>query len=192
MISVYSSTNAWKQEKICLSDGTHLPTFIDPEKLTWTKNWSCKYYVLVIKSSESSFLDKNTFKKRGRSRLSILSNRVWSQSIHLWTGEFLTKNLALYWIWSTYKFLKDWDVRLMIERSKAIKCPTIQMHLTGCKVVQSIMAQPGIVEKYVESQEAATRIRNTFVDIYDINVSFHLGHFLLRFSLQHVLFENQG
>jgi glutathione synthase len=59
----------------------------------------------------------------------------------------------------------------MIERSKAIKCPSIQMHLTGCKVVQSIMARPNVVEKYVKSEEAAKCIRKTFVDIYDINVN---------------------
>lgn len=30
---------------------------------------------------------------------------------------------------------KEWDVRLLIERSRAIKCPSVQYHLAGTKKV---------------------------------------------------------
>lgn len=39
---------------------------------------------------------------------------------------------------------RDWDVRLMIERSKALKCPSIQYHLAGTKKVIRL-----IVEQYL-------------------------------------------
>ena len=34
-----------------------------------------------------------------------------------------------------YPTEKEWDVRLMLERSRAIKCPSIQYHLAGTKKV---------------------------------------------------------
>lgn len=30
---------------------------------------------------------------------------------------------------------KEWDIRLLIERSRAIKCPSVQYHLAGTKKV---------------------------------------------------------
>ena len=33
---------------------------------------------------------------------------------------------------------KDWDSRLLLERSKAIKCPNIYYHLAGTKKVQQV------------------------------------------------------
>lgn len=34
-----------------------------------------------------------------------------------------------------YHTNKEWETRLMLERSKAIKCPSIQYHLAGTKKV---------------------------------------------------------
>lgn len=34
-----------------------------------------------------------------------------------------------------YPTEKEWQVRLLIERSRAIKCPSIQYHLAGTKKV---------------------------------------------------------
>lgn len=50
-----------------------------------------------------------------------------------------------------YPTQKEWDGRLLIERSKAIKCPNISYHLAGAKKVQQVLANPGELEKYVHS-----------------------------------------
>lgn len=34
-----------------------------------------------------------------------------------------------------YSTEREWDVRLLIERSRAIKCPSIHYHLAGTKKV---------------------------------------------------------
>lgn len=34
-----------------------------------------------------------------------------------------------------YPTAQEWDTRLLIERSRAIKCPSIQYHLAGTKKV---------------------------------------------------------
>ena len=43
----------------------------------------------------------------------------------------------------------EWAGRLLIERSSAIKCPTVAVHLAGAKKVQQRLAEPGVLERYV-------------------------------------------
>ena len=42
-----------------------------------------------------------------------------------------------------YPTEREWDARLMMERSLAIKCPSIQYHLAGTKKIQQELAIPG-------------------------------------------------
>ena len=44
--------------------------------------------------------------------------------------------------------LQDWNARLMLERSRAIKCPSAALHLAGTKKVQQVLASPGVLERY--------------------------------------------
>ena len=45
--------------------------------------------------------------------------------------------------------VQDWNTRLMLERSRAIKCPSAALHLAGTKKVQQVLAAPGVLERYV-------------------------------------------
>lgn len=48
----------------------------------------------------------------------------------------------------------EWAARLLIERSDAVKCPDVTLHLAGAKKIQQDLARPGVVEKYLgEDQE---------------------------------------
>jgi len=54
-----------------------------------------------------------------------------------------------------------WTVRLTLERSRAIKCPTIPLQLAGGKKVQEALSQPGVVEQFfatLESGAAASAV----------------------------------
>ncbi|XP_078608516.1 glutathione synthetase-like isoform X2 [Branchiostoma floridae x Branchiostoma japonicum] len=62
-----------------------------------------------------------------------------------------------------YPTEKEWIARLKIERSRAIKCPCISYHLAGTKKVQQELAQPGVLEKFLEDPKAVSRVRATFV-----------------------------
>jgi glutathione synthetase len=42
-----------------------------------------------------------------------------------------------------------WEVREIIEKSTAIKCPTMAMQLAGCKKVQQVLAEPGVLEEFL-------------------------------------------
>lgn len=48
----------------------------------------------------------------------------------------------------------EWDSRLLIERSRAIKCPSIGLQLAGAKKVQQVLAEPGRLEKYLSSSSS--------------------------------------
>ncbi|GCB65671.1 hypothetical protein scyTo_0013487 [Scyliorhinus torazame] len=63
-----------------------------------------------------------------------------------------------------------WVARLLIERSKAIKCPDIATHLAGTKKIQQELARSGMVEKFLtDCPKSAERIRATFVGLYSID-----------------------
>ncbi|XP_048406553.1 glutathione synthetase [Stegostoma tigrinum] len=63
-----------------------------------------------------------------------------------------------------------WEARLLIELSKAIKCPDIATHLVGTKKVQQELARSGVVEKYLtECPKSVERIRATFAGLYSID-----------------------
>jgi len=68
----------------------------------------------------------------------------------------------------------DWQTRLMIEQSQAIVCPNIAYHLAGTKKVQQVLAQPGVVEQFVEDEAAVERIRMTFADQFSLDLVVHL------------------
>ena len=65
---------------------------------------------------------------------------------------------------------KEWNVRLLIELSKAIKCPTVNYHLAGAKRIQQALFEPDTVEKYISNEETSSKIRSIFVDQYSFKV----------------------
>ncbi|XP_043946110.1 glutathione synthetase [Protopterus annectens] len=67
---------------------------------------------------------------------------------------------------------QNWQARLLMERSRAVKCPDIATHLTGAKKVQQELARPGVLERWFPSDpETVRRIRATFAGLY----SFDMG-----------------
>lgn len=65
---------------------------------------------------------------------------------------------------------REWDARLLIERSFAIKCPTIAVHLAGCKKVQQMLANPGILETFISSKDDSDALRSVFAGLYSLTV----------------------
>ncbi|XP_068972860.1 glutathione synthetase-like isoform X2 [Bombus flavifrons] len=63
-----------------------------------------------------------------------------------------------------YHTQKEWDVRLLIERSLAIKCPTIQYHLAGTKKVQQALAKPGVISRFLKNERTCAEIKEIFTD----------------------------
>ncbi|XP_055389606.1 glutathione synthetase-like isoform X1 [Condylostylus longicornis] len=68
-----------------------------------------------------------------------------------------------------YPSQNEWDARLLIERSKAIKCPTIYYHLAGTKKVQQALSEPGMVERFIKDPATVAEVRNIFTGLYPLD-----------------------
>ena len=68
-----------------------------------------------------------------------------------------------------------WDARLRLERSRAIKCPSVLTHLAGSKKIQQILATPDsdILEQFLKGidPDLIRRVRETFTAIYPMDQS---------------------
>ncbi|XP_050086916.1 glutathione synthetase-like isoform X2 [Anopheles aquasalis] len=65
---------------------------------------------------------------------------------------------------------QEWAARLLIERSVAIKCPSIQYHLAGTKKVQQALAKPEVLRRFVGSDEAKIEaICDIFTGLYSLD-----------------------
>ncbi|KAL0270491.1 UNVERIFIED_CONTAM: hypothetical protein PYX00_007888 [Menopon gallinae] len=70
---------------------------------------------------------------------------------------------------SQYHSEKEWDARLLIERSTAIKCPAIHYHLAGTKKVQEALARPLVLEKFLNNPKEVELVREIFTGIYSLD-----------------------
>lgn len=74
---------------------------------------------------------------------------------------------------TAYTSEEVWSLRLLIERSRAIKCPSIQYQLAGSKKIQQELAQPGVLRRFLNEEEA-TQVRKIFTGLYSLDfVSFN-------------------
>lgn len=69
-----------------------------------------------------------------------------------------------------------WDARTQLERSAAIKCPTVLNQISGCKKVQQVLAQPtgpDHLTSFLPKVEAklVELVRSTFAPQYDLAIS---------------------
>jgi glutathione synthetase len=79
---------------------------------------------------------------------------------------------------SDYPDASSWDARYQIERSHAIKCPSILTQLAGAKKVQQVLAtpddssSPSILSRFMKSpQEEITTLSKTFTNIFPLDTT---------------------
>lgn len=88
--------------------------------------------------------------------------------------EVSTVYLRAFYAPTDYTSERDWDARTQLERSAAIKCPTVLNQLAGCKVVQQVLAEttgPDHLTSFLKDTDPATiaRLRATFAPQYDLS-----------------------
>ncbi|KAF2114783.1 hypothetical protein BDV96DRAFT_575882 [Lophiotrema nucula] len=68
---------------------------------------------------------------------------------------------------------EDWDARRHLERSRAIKCPSILTQLAGCKKVQQVLATPHSphLKRFLLDESVASHVLETFAPIYSLDES---------------------
>lgn len=78
-----------------------------------------------------------------------------------------------------------WKARLHLERSAAIKCPSILTHLAGCKKVQQILATPESphLARFLPYPSLAARVQRTFAPMYPMDGTSAAGQEGRRLAL---------
>ncbi|XP_066592782.1 glutathione synthetase-like [Prorops nasuta] len=71
----------------------------------------------------------------------------------------------------TYSTDCEWSTRLLIERSCAIKCPSIQYHLAGSKKVQQALAVPGALNRFFDDPICIKQIQDVFTGLYSLDLN---------------------
>ncbi|XP_025833858.1 glutathione synthetase-like [Agrilus planipennis] len=82
-----------------------------------------------------------------------------------------------------YHSQKEWDARLLIERSQAIKCPSIQYHLAGTKKVQQALAKSGALEMFLSDKKKIEEVRGVFTGLYSLDFD-ELGDQAVRMAIE--------
>ncbi|XP_065896143.1 glutathione synthetase-like [Dysidea avara] len=65
---------------------------------------------------------------------------------------------------------KQWNAYLMLEQSKAIKCPPVSHHLCTFKRIQQVISNPNVLESLLDDPAMIERIRSTFVGQYSLDM----------------------
>ncbi|KAK7062732.1 Glutathione synthetase [Paramarasmius palmivorus] len=93
-----------------------------------------------------------------------LTQLITSASLDPNTSALLINNeaeISVIYFRATYTpndFPKDdeerhYNTRFLLEKSRAIKCPSIPLQLAGSKKVQQILAEPGVLERFIPASE---------------------------------------
>lgn len=72
---------------------------------------------------------------------------------------------------SEYKGERDWENRLILELSYAIKAPDILTHLSGTKKIQQLLTDEDILARFVPDGIVRKELLSTFVKIYPLDDS---------------------
>ncbi|XP_055615631.1 glutathione synthetase-like isoform X1 [Toxorhynchites rutilus septentrionalis] len=82
-----------------------------------------------------------------------------------------------------YHGSNEWSARLLMERSKAIKCPSIHYHLAGTKKVQQALAKPGILKRFINDEQKIHSISEIFTGLYSLDKHEH-GEEAIKLALK--------
>ena len=67
-----------------------------------------------------------------------------------------------------YPTEREWDARTLIERSTAMKCPSVGTHLAGTKKIQQVLGEEGVLESLGVDADDCLLIRSTFAQQFSL------------------------
>ncbi|XP_015836716.1 glutathione synthetase isoform X2 [Tribolium castaneum] len=81
-----------------------------------------------------------------------------------------------------YHSHKEWEARFLMERSLAIKAPSIHYHLAGTKKVQQTLAKPGALEQFLSDPLKVAKVKQIFGGLYSLD-SDELGEQAVQMAI---------
>jgi glutathione synthetase len=83
-----------------------------------------------------------------------------------------------------YPSASAWSTRLLLERSRAIKCPSVALQLAGAKKVQEVLSRPGQLERFLPDRpEDVALLRKSFTRLFPLDDS-DVGREALRLATE--------
>lgn len=82
-----------------------------------------------------------------------------------------------------YPSEKEWSAREALEKSKAVKCPSVAMQLVGTKKIQQVLDKEGQVEQFLPNKAEADAVRSTFAGQYSLSTEDDVEH-IVRMALE--------
>ncbi|MCD7472416.1 Glutathione synthetase [Datura stramonium] len=70
-----------------------------------------------------------------------------------------------------YHSESEWEARLLMEQSRAVKCPSISYHLAGTKKIQQELAKPNVLERFLENKDDIAKLRKCFAGLWSLDES---------------------
>uniref|UniRef100_H2ZCI3 Glutathione synthetase n=1 Tax=Ciona savignyi TaxID=51511 RepID=H2ZCI3_CIOSA len=70
-----------------------------------------------------------------------------------------------------YPTKKNWEARKMIELSTAVKSPSVAQQLVGSKKIQQVLAQPGVLEHFIDDKNVIKNLRAVFAGLYSLEMN---------------------
>ena len=75
------------------------------------------------------------------------------------------------WDETQYESAQGPAAMLQLERSRAIKCPSVLEHLANAKMVQQELTVPGVLERFLPDKDTADKISDTFMPTHRLDES---------------------
>ncbi|KAG9098606.1 hypothetical protein FRC06_006161 [Ceratobasidium sp. 370] len=76
----------------------------------------------------------------------------------------------------------DWATRALLEKSRAIKCPSLPLQLAGGKMVQAVLAAPGVLERFIgrteEEKSWVAELRDSWMEMWPLASSQQTSRFI--------------
>ncbi|BCS20141.1 glutathione synthase [Aspergillus puulaauensis] len=142
------------------------------DQLALSRQLEKVHKIPVFRLLSSEILDHTLISSSNPSRPLIYSS-PHAETTHF---EVTTVYLRCFYAPTDYKSERDWEARTHLERSAAIKCPTVLNQLSGSKIVQQVLATttgPDHLQAFLADTDPSliSRLRETFAPQYDLSVS---------------------
>lgn len=138
--------------------------------------WSCSYSIHSIRQTHDELIHTATVDPNTRVLRISCSPDVYPAGF----VEISTVYFRSGYVPEEYPTPAHYATRILLERSKAIKCPSIALQLAGGKKVQEVLTQPGVLEHFLRNEkkwgkdifsgEAVQEVRESFMEMWSLDV----------------------
>jgi glutathione synthase len=102
-----------------------------------------------------------------------------------------------------YPTSSQYETRIYLERSRAIKCPSIQLQLAGGKKVQQVLTEPGVLESFLLdhdrwgssahsiSEQDVDAVRKSWMKLWPLDEDGEVGASRARASAEKLVLKPQ-